>query len=64
MVAVAKAKPFPSGVALQIPQALAAAQDAQYRYQQQIPGRYAKTPPYKRIRDSLEVADQIEIGFG
>ena len=50
------------GKTLQIPQALAAAQDAQHRYQQQIPGRDANAPPHAGIRDRLEVADQIEIG--
>ena len=50
------------GKTLQIPQALAAAQDAQHRYQQQIPGRDANAPPHAGIRDRLELAEQIVIG--
>jgi len=52
------------GKMLQSAQALAAAQVAQYRYQQQIPGRVGNAPPRAGIRDHLEVADQIEIGCG
>ncbi len=48
--------------AFQIPQALAAAEDSQHRHQQQVPGRDANAPPHARVRDRLEVADQIEIG--
>ena len=48
--------------ALQIPQALAIAQDPEHRHQQQVPGRGANAPPHLGIRDRLEVADQIEIG--
>ena len=50
------------GESLQIPQALAATQDSQHRHQQQVPGWDANAPPHARVRDRLEVADQIEIG--
>ena len=50
------------GKAFQIPQALAAAQDPKHRNQQQVPGRDANAPSHARVRDRLEVADQIEIG--
>ena len=52
------------GKALQIPQALAAAQDPEHRHQQQVPGRDANAPSHARVRDRLEVADQVEIGCG
>lgn len=50
--------------ALQIPQALALAQDPENRHQQQIPGRDAYAPPHAGIRDRLDVANQVEIGYG
>ena len=59
---ISYAKPSPSGVPNQIPQALAAAQDPKYRYQQPVPGRDANAQSHARVRDRLEVADQIEIG--
>jgi hypothetical protein len=52
------------GKTLQIPQALALAQDAEYRHQQQVPGRDTNPSTHPGIRDRLEVADQIEIGCG
>ena len=60
------------GKALQITQALALAQDAEHRHQQQIPGRNANPSTHPSIRDRLllrrslrlEEADQIEIGCG
>jgi hypothetical protein len=52
------------GKALQIPQALAAAQDPEHRHQQQVPSRKTHAAPHARVRDRLEVADQIEIGCG
>ena len=48
--------------AFQIPQALAAAQDPKHRNQQQVPARDANAPSHARVRDRLEVVDQIEIG--
>ena len=50
------------GKALQIPQALAAAQDAQHSHQQEVPGRNAHTTAHPGIRYRLEVADQVDIG--
>jgi hypothetical protein len=50
------------GKVLQIPHALATAQDPQHRHQQQIPGRNADPTPHPRIRDRHEKADQVEIG--
>jgi len=50
------------GKACQIPQALAATEDSQHRHQQQIPGWDANAPPHARVRNRLEVADQIKIG--
>jgi hypothetical protein len=52
------------GKAFQIPQALAAAKDSQDGHQQQVPGRDANAPSNARVRDRLEVANQIEIGCG
>jgi len=49
---------------LQISQALAAAQDAQHRHEQQMPGQDANAPPHAVIRNQLEVDDQIEISCG
>jgi len=49
---------------LQIPQALAVAQDSKYRHQQQVSGRNAHPAAHAGIRDRLEVADQVEIGCG
>ena len=48
--------------ALQIPQALAAAQDPEHSHQQEVPGRNAHATAHPRIRYCLEVADQVEIG--
>jgi hypothetical protein len=50
------------GKTLQITQALAFAQNAEHRHQQQLPGRDANPSTHRGIRDRLEVADQIEIG--
>jgi len=50
--------------AFQIPQALAAAQNPEHRNQQQVPGRDANAPSHARVRDRLEIADQVEIGCG
>jgi len=50
------------GKALQIPQALATAQDSQHRHQQQVPGWNADPAPHPSIRNRLEKADQVEIG--
>lgn len=47
---------------LQIPQALAAAQDSQNGHQQQIPGRKSNAAPYPRIWDRPQIADLVEIG--
>jgi hypothetical protein len=52
------------GKALQISQAMAAAQDSQDGHQQQVSGRDAYAPPHARVWDRLEVADHIEIGCG
>lgn len=54
----------PAGKALQIPQALATAQDAQHRHQQEVPSRKANATPHPLVRDGLEIADQIEMGGG
>jgi hypothetical protein len=48
----------------QITQALAFAQDAEHRHQQQATGRDANPSTHPGIRDRLEVADQIEIDCG
>ncbi len=50
------------GKALQIPQALAAAQDPEHSHKQEVPGRNAHAKAHPRIRYCLEVADQVEIG--
>ena len=55
---------FFEGVALQIPQALATAQDSQHGYQQQKPGWKANPAPHPRIWDRPQLADQVEIGGG
>ena len=55
---------FSEGVELQIPQALANAQDFQHGYKQQIPGWKANPAPHPRIWDRPQVADQVEIGGG
>ena len=52
------------GKTLQIPQALATAQDPQHRHQQQIPGRNADPTPHPGVRNRLEKADLVEIGGG
>ncbi len=54
----------PAGKTFQIPQALAAAQDSEHGHQQQVPSWKPYSPPHPRVRDRLEVADQIEIGCG
>lgn len=50
------------GKALQILQALAAAQDPEHSHQQEVPGRNAHSTAHPSIRYCLEVADQVEIG--
>jgi len=52
------------GKALQIAQALAAAQDPQHLHEQQLPARNAYPAPRAAIGDRLEKADQVEIGCG
>jgi hypothetical protein len=52
------------GKTLQIPQALAAAEDSEHRNQQQIPGRKPYPAPHSRIWDRPQKTDQIEIGCG
>ncbi len=52
------------GKTLQIPQALAAAQDSEHRNQQQLPGRKPNPAPHSRIWDRPQITDQIEIGCG
>ena len=52
------------GETLQIPQALAATQDPEHGHQQQIPGRKPNPAPHPRIRDRLQIGDQVEIGCG
>ena len=49
---------------LQIPEALAFAQDPEHCHQQEVPGWDANPSTHPGIRDRLEVADQIEIGCG
>jgi hypothetical protein len=43
---------------LQIPETLTLAHEAEYRHQQQSPGRDADTPPHPSIGDCLEMADK------
>jgi hypothetical protein len=50
------------GKTLQIPQALAAAQDSQNGHQQQIPGRKPNPAPHPRIWERSQMADQVKIG--
>jgi len=50
--------------ALQIPQALTAAQDSEHSHQQQVPGGKAHAAPHPRVWDRPQVADQVEIGCG
>ncbi len=50
--------------ALQIPQALTAAQDSEHGHQQQEPGGKAHAAPHPRVWDRPQVADQVEIGCG
>jgi len=52
------------GEACQIPQALAAPADSQHLHQYQVASWDTNVPPYERVRDRPEVADQIEIGSG
>jgi hypothetical protein len=47
---------------LQISQAFAAAQDAEYGHQKQVPSGNTNSSPHPSIGDRLEEADQIEIG--
>lgn len=49
---------------LNIQQALVAAVDSEPHHQQQVPGRDANALPHARVWDRLEVADQIDIGWG
>ncbi len=49
---------------LQIPQALAAAETSQHGHRLQIPGQEANAPPHPGVRDPIEVADQVEMGYG
>ena len=51
----------PASKTLQIPQALALAQDPEHRHQEQIPGRDAHAAAHAGVGDRLEEADQIEI---
>ena len=50
--------------AFQIPQALASTQDSAHRNQQQVPGRDANVPSHAHVRERLEMANQVEIGYG
>ena len=52
------------GKTLQVPEALALAQDPEHRHQQQVPGRDPDALPHAGIGDGLEKADQVEIGCG
>jgi hypothetical protein len=52
------------GKTLQITHALAFAQDAEHRHQQQVPGRDSDALTHAGIGDDLEEADQVEIGCG
>jgi hypothetical protein len=52
------------GKTLQIPQALAAAENSQHGHQQQIPGWKPNPAPHPRILDRLQIADQVEISCG
>ena len=52
------------GKTLQIPQALAAAEDSQHRHQQQVPGGKTHAASHPRIWDRPQIADQVEIGCG
>jgi hypothetical protein len=52
------------GEPLQIPQALATAHNPQHRHQEQAPGRDTNPTPHTDIRDRLQKADQVEIGWG
>ena len=52
----------PARKMLQIPQALALAQDPEHRHQQQVPGWNPDALAHTGIRDRLEEADQIKIG--
>lgn len=51
---------------LQIPQALATTQNSQHRHQQQLPDwdAYPYPAPHPRIRDRLQLADQVKIDCG
>ena len=52
----------PASKTLQIPQALALAQDPEHRHKEQIPGRDAHAAAHAGVGYRLEAADQIEIG--
>jgi hypothetical protein len=49
---------------LKITKALATAEDAEDRDQQQGPGGNADATPHSSVRDGSQEADQIEIGCG
>jgi hypothetical protein len=49
------------GEPLEFTKALATAQDAENRHQQQVPGRDADPTSHPRIRDGAQKADQIKI---
>ena len=52
------------GKTLQIPQALAAAEDYEHRHQHQVPGRKTHAAPHPRIWDRSQIADKVEIACG
>ena len=52
------------GKALQVPQALTTAQDAQHCHQQQVSGRDADPTPHTPVRDAPQKAEQVEMGRG
>jgi hypothetical protein len=52
------------GEPLEITKALATAQDAENRHQQEVPGRDADPTSHPRIRDGAQKADQIKISCG
>jgi len=52
------------GKALEISQALAAAEDSQHGHQQQVPGGKTHAAPHARIWDRPQITDQVETGCG
>ena len=52
------------GEPLKITKALATAEDAEHRDQQQVPGGDADATPHPSVRDGAQEADQIEISCG